>query len=216
MKINRIFNKLFCKVAIICATLSSALTACQAGLTYDEAPENVYSEVGVSDFKVYAREVFQNKIYAINWDKWVDNYMQTKSIGWGFNLTQESDSSAPGGTLYVINVKANTSVVYSTANKGYLFDGNKFSGDFELINPENNRSREVRLPVKQNEVVCEMHLVDAFNCYVERIGNAPELGTPADYTKPVRYLVKNLCYRPDGVDQVTRLYEVRITFEDQN
>ena len=199
--------------AVLCMAL--AFSSCEAGLTYQEATEAYYSEVGVTEFRLKARELFEDKIYAINWNQWVENYINTQQISWECSMTTESNSDAPDGTLYVLNVKAHPRVTYQTPNKGYLFDGSKFSGDFELIDPTDNRSQKVNLPVRQNEVIGEMYLVSYNNCVVERVDGAPELGVPADFSKPARYLVKNICYRPAGVDQYTRLYEVRITFAEE-
>ena len=220
MKINKILGG----VALVFATLTTSLTSCEAGLTYDEAPENVYSEVGVSDFKIYGREIFENKMYGVNWNEWVENtILNSNTLSWGFKITEEANEEAPGGKLYVINVNCGTKAKYTTPNNGFLFVGSKFSGNYELENPsatkiENKNeqtSRYVILPVKKQEIVCELHLVDAFNCYVDRIDAAPALGTPADFTEPARYLVRNICYRPAGVEEAQRLYEVRVTFKDQ-
>ena len=217
-------NKILCGVALFCATLTTSLTSCQQGLTCDEAPENVYSEVGVSDFKIYGRQLFENQMWAKNWDKWVDNtLLNSNTLSSGFNITEEANEEAPGGKLYVINVNCAKTAKYTTPNNGYLFVASKFSGNFELEDPstlkiENKNestSRYVILPVNKQEVVCELHLVDAFNCYVDRVDGAPALGTPADFTQPARYLVRNICYRPAGVEEVQRLYEVRVTFKDQ-
>lgn len=60
-------------------------------------------------------------------------------------ITEENNTEAPGGKLYVLNVIAADYATYQTANKGYLFDGSKFSGDFKLENPTNNRSEKVKL-----------------------------------------------------------------------
>ena len=131
-----------------------------AGLTYDEAPENVYSEVGVSNFNIYGREIFANQMWAKNWNKWVDNtILNSNSLSWGFKITQESNQDAPGGILYVINVNCSTKAKYTTPNNGYLFAASKFSGNYELENPsttmiENKNestSRVVYLPVKKQE-----------------------------------------------------------------
>ena len=225
MKFTRMFNKLYVGLAMICGL---AFTSCEAGLTYDEVPESVYSEVGLSGtpFTLRSRAWFQDQIYAVNWNKWVDNYINTQQISWETNITQESNSDAPGGTLYVVNVKANTSVIYNTSNKGYLFDASKFSGTYELLDYDDdakdyvpaasNRARYVRLPVDKTQVIGEINLVSQYDCVVERVDNAPELGKPSDFTKPARYLVKNICYLPAGVEQAKRLYEVRITFVDQD
>lgn len=218
MKFTKMFNKLYVGLTLLCGL---SFASCEADLTYDEAPESIYSEVGVSGtpFILKARQLFPNQVWAKNWNKYADNYMNTQQISWETKVTTESDSSAPGGTLYVINVKANTKATYQTDNKGYLFDGSKFSGSFQLgeideANP--GMSQTVTLPVKQNEVIGELYLVDQYNCVVEAVNGAPALGTPADFTKAQRYLVKNICYRPEGVPQAQRLYEVRVTFVDQN
>lgn len=213
MRKMNFLNKLYAGIIVLCGMF--AFSGCEAGLTYDEVPESYYSEVGVTDFRLHARELFENKIYAVNWGQWVENYMDTRQISWEVTTTTESNSDAPGGTLYVLNVKANPRVTYQTSNKGYLFDGSKFSGDFELVDPTDNRSQKVNLPVKQNEIIGEIYLVNQYTCVVERVDNATELGKPGDFSKPQRYLVKNICYRPAGVEQYTRLYEVRVTFAEK-
>ena len=218
MKFTKMFNKLYVGLTLLCGL---SFASCEADLTYDEAPESIYSEVGVSGtpFILKARQLFPNQVWAKNWNKYADNYMNTQQISWETKVTTESDSSAPGGTLYVINVKANTKATYKTDNKGYLFDGSKFSDSFQLgevdeANP--GMSQTVTLPVRQNEVIGELYLIDQYNCVVEAVNGAPALGTPADFTKAQRYLVKNICYRPEGVPQAQRLYEVRVTFVDKN
>lgn len=238
--INKILNKIYAGAAMLCFVL--VISSCTAGLTYDEAPESVYSEVGVSKFNVNARELFTDKIYAVNWDKWVDNYIDTRMIGSSSTFewtnrtgapytlpdgtivqngesaeiegseTVEADSSVPGGEVHVLNVYAASKVKYQTANKGYLFDGSKFSGDFELVDPVDNRSQYVVLPVRKNEIIGEIYLVDYSICTVEPIGDAPKLGMPGDLSKPCRYLVKNIAHRPAGVEQYQRVYEIRVTF----
>lgn len=238
--INKLLNKVYAGAAMLCCAL--AFSGCTAGLTYEEAPESVYSEVGVSQFRVSARELFTDKIYAVNWNKWVENYIDTRAIGssasfeWtnrtgadytlpdgtvvaaGEKVTVEgstaveTDSSLPGGELHVLNVYAASQVQYQTANKGYLFDGSKFSGDFQLVDPVDNRSQYVVMPVKKTELVGEIYLVSQYNCTVEPLDGAPRLGMPGDLSKPCRYLVKNISHRPDGVEQHQRVYEVRITF----
>ncbi len=164
---NKLLNKIYIGAAVLYS--ASVISSCTAGLTYEEAPESVYSEVGVSKIDLKARELFNDKIYAINWNKWVDNYIDTRLIGssdvftWvnrtGAPYTMpdgtvvpvggsikvegseaiESDSNAPDGKVYVLNVYAASNVQYETANKGFLFDGSKFSGDYELVNPVDDR-----------------------------------------------------------------------------
>ncbi len=239
MILNKLLKKAYAGV-IVLSGITLALSSCQGGLTYEDAPESVYSKVGANRLDVRARELFQNKIYAINWNQWVENYLNTQLIGntgtsWTNNtgvavtlsngsivqpgakvtggITQEDNADAPDGKLYVMTVYAQDHATYKTANKGYLFDGSKFTGDFKLGDPiTNNRSETVKLPVRKNEIICEMVLDDAFNCVVERVGDAPALGEPGDFSTPKRYLVKNIAYLPKGVQQYKRLYEVRVVF----
>ncbi len=238
---NKLFNKIYVAAALLCCMF--ATSGCEAGLTYEEAPESVYSEVGVSTFTVRSRELFKDQIWAKNWNQWVEGYINTQQIGtlgemeWtnetdaeytlvdGTKVapgetvtvkgskTESDDESVPGGKVYVLNVYAKSKATYSTANKGYLFDGEKFSGEYKLVDPNaDNRSQQVILPVRQNEVIGELTLIDSYNCVVERLDGAPQLGVPADFSKPARYLVKNIAYLPAGVEQYKCVYEVRITF----
>jgi len=215
------------------------LTGCEKGLVYEEAPESTYSQVAATRFDVRAREVFEDKIYAVNWQQWVDAYLNTQLIGtsdesWtnetgaavtlsngetvqpGETVTgsivEQSDASAPGGTLYVITAYVRDRATYQTANKGFLFDGTKFTGDFELVDPTDNRAERVNLPVRKNEIIGELVLQNVYDCVVERVDGATELGKPGDFSNAQRYLVKNIAYRPEGVPQYTRLYEVRVVF----
>ncbi len=200
---------------ILAFTFFLTLSSCESGLTYTEAPESTYSEVGISKFSFKSRELFKEKIFAVNWNKWVPEYMNDQYIGETLvaDLVIEEDANLPEGKLYVINVELNNHATYKTSNKGYLFDGSKFTGSFELISPSDNRSEEVKLPVRKNEIIGEMYLVSTVHCIVEPQGDAPKLGIPADFSKPHRYLVKNVSYLPKGVERFTRMYEVRVTFK---
>ncbi len=42
---NKLLNKICIGAAVLCS--ASVISSCTAGLTYEEAPESVYSEVGV-------------------------------------------------------------------------------------------------------------------------------------------------------------------------
>ena len=76
---NKLIKKLYaCTFVLI---LVVAVTGCERGLVFEEAPEGTYSEVTASRIDVRARQLFTNQIYAINWDKWVDNYLNTQLIG---------------------------------------------------------------------------------------------------------------------------------------
>ena len=92
---------------------------------------------------------------------------------------------------------------------------NFFQKSDETTGVAETTAQQVTLPVKQNEVIGELNVSNPYDNVVERIDGAPELGVPADFSKPARYLVKNIAYRPAGVPQVTRLYEVRVTFVDK-
>lgn len=241
MKISKFVNKLYLGLTLLGGIVG--ITSCQAGLTYEDAPENIYSEVGISAFNVRARELFENKIWAINYNQWVDNYLSTVVIGGSASMTwtnetgqayalsdgtlvnpgetvtlkgmmtEETASDAPDGKLYVLHSYVPSHTTYSTPNKGYLFDASKFSGDFELVDPVDNRSQEVVLPIRPSELVVDFTLVDYDACTVEPQDGAPALGVPGDFTQPHRYLVRNnRTHRPEGVEEYRRLYEVRLTF----
>ncbi len=240
MIMNRLLKKLIATFIVLCGII--VLSSCKAGLTYEEAPESVYSEVGVSGFTLRARELFENKIFAVNWDKWVDNYINTQSVatysgttwknetGAAYTLpdgtvveagssvtlkgkmTEENNEKAPDGKLYVLTFYSLSRATYSTPNKGYLFDGSKFSGDYVLVDPLNNRSQEVNLPVRKNELIGELNLNNSYDCVVEPIDGSAVLGQPGDFTKSNFYLVKNIAYLPAGVEQYKRLYEIRVVF----
>ena len=89
-----------------------------------------------------------------------------------------------------------------------------YDGDNKAyVTAAENRARYVKMPVRKNELVGVITLVDRNNCTVEPVDGAPTLGEPGDFTgTSQRYLVKNICYRPAGVDQYQRLYEFRITY----
>lgn len=235
-----ILNKLCLGLALMGSIMG--MTSCTAGLTYEDAPENIYTEVGVSAFNVRARELFEGKIWAVNFNQWTD-YLSTVVIG-GSNeiswtnetgqvytladgtsvapdetvklkgtMTEEAASDAPDGKVYVLHSYVPSHTTYSTPNRGYLFDASKFSGDFELVDPVDNRSQQVVLPVRPTELVVDFTLVDYAACIVEPQDGAPELGIPGDFTQPRRYLVRNnRTHRPDGIEEYRRMYEVRLTF----
>ena len=223
MKITNMFNKLCVGLAMLCGL---SFTSCEQGLTYEEAPESYYTEVslGSTPFYLRSRQLFPDMVYGVNWKQWAPNYVYTSQISWETSMTEESSNDAPDGKLYVINVKANTKATFKTQNKGFLFVGSKFSGNYEFKNAttttidgrSETTAQEVVLPVDKTQIIGELVLTNPYDCVVERVDNAPVLGQPADFSSlKARYLVKNICYRPAGVDQVTRLYEVRITFADQ-
>lgn len=234
---DKLLKKLYAGVTLLSAVWF--LSSCEQGLVYEEAPESTYSQVEATRMDVRSRELFENQIYAVNWGQWIDNYINTQFIGdtngsWTNNtgvavtlsngqvvqpgekvtgsITEVSDPAGPNGKIYVMTAYVKDKATYKTANKGFLFDGTKFTGDFTLVNPVDNRSESVTLPVRENEVIVELVLVNQFDCVVEPQGGAPELGKPGNFSQPYRYLVKNIAYLPAGVSQYTRLYEVRVVF----
>lgn len=238
----KLFNKLY---AIVLGTMF--LAGCQAGLEYEDVPESIYNEVGLSSnlCNVKTSILFpEGTMYAKNWNKWAGAYISTVTIGnyqgdggeWKNetssavtvdgravnpgesiklknSMTTESLATAPEGTLYVLNIYADSKAIHSTPNKGYEFDASKLSGEFSLINPVNGRSQNVLIPVNQKEqVLVEFLLIQIYNNKVTPIDGAPTLGEPGDYTVPRRYLVTNTSRLPGGMSPKERLYEVRITF----
>ena len=241
MKLNNLIKNLYGGVAILCASLTFA--SCEAGVVLSEAPENVYSDVGVSYIQISAREWFKNQMYAVNWNEWKENYIDTQIISTSnefsylntsssvvtlkdgtkvqpgetvkvkSTVTEEACDEAPGGKLYVYNMYAVDHATYTTPNAGHLFDGSKFTGDFELLSAVNNRAEKIVLPIRKNELIGEIYLVNYNYCDVEPVDSAPTLGIPADFTgTSQRYLVKNITHRPAGVEQYQRMYEIRLTF----
>lgn len=235
----RLLNKLYA-AALGLLLLNSCQTGLEYAEVPESIYSNV--DLAGNLCNVRARQLFENQIYATNWGKWVDSYISTVTIGnyqsgkdWTNtttaavtvngatvnpgetvklknSLTTESLASAPGGKLYIVNLFADAKATYKTANKGYLFDATKFSGDFKLVNPVNGRSEQVIMPVRKNEVIVEMLLSQEYNCKVYPQDNAPEMGKPGDFTQPRKYMVINESRLPDGVERAQRLYEVRITF----
>lgn len=165
----KILNKLY---AVALGLL--LLNSCQSGLEYDEVPASIYSDVNLAGglCNLKARELFENQIFAPNWNKWVDNYIGTVTIGnyksakdWTNTTTAavtvngvtvapgekvklvnalatEDNASAPGGKLYVVKLYADANATYKTPNKGYQFDATRFSGVFKLLPPVTNGRSE--------------------------------------------------------------------------
>lgn len=254
MKFDKFSKRIYQGLGVLCVAL--AFGSCKADLTYEEADESQYTQVGVSAVNVYARELFQDKMYAINWDnKVVENYMQTVTIGSTASFdyintsgsvvtlndgtqvqpgetvtvsstrTEESLAEAPNGKLNVINIYAVDHAIYSSPNNGYVFATNLFNGvtDYSLldwdgsnkkyVDAAENQARYVSLPVRKNEVIGTITMATTnYDCKVEPVGNSPELGYPADFSKPQRYMVINLANRPAGVEQHKAMYEIRVTF----
>lgn len=139
------------------------------------------------------------------------------------NMDVVDDASAPEGKLYILNIYADKVTLYSSPNKGFLFDGSRLTGDFVLGNtnkngqfiptePQSGMDQQVIMPVNPKEVIVALLLSQEYNCQVTNIDGAPQLGLPGDYSIPRRYLVTNISRRTDGQPAKERLYEVRITF----
>ena len=143
----------------------------------------------------------------------------TATISW--TKTIEELEGAPNGKLYVFNIYVVDHATYDTPNESYLFVDSKFKGDYNFIDATTSiiegkselTAQKVVLPINKTELIGELVLTSPNYCVVECVNGAPQLGVPADFSSlKVRYLVKNICYRPIGVPQATRLYEIRITY----
>ena len=130
------------------------------------------------------------------------------------NISTRDDASAPDGKVYVLTYYLLPKVTYSTANKGFLFDLNKYTGSdhFELVNGEDGKAEKVIGDVNPKQLVISL-VPDSYqgtDMTLTPVNGAPALGTPADYSVPRQYMLKNEFYRPDGVPQAQRLYEVQV------
>ena len=100
-----------------------------------------------------------------------------------------------------------------------MFVESAFSGDPVqpvMVDPVDGKSQSIILPVRQDALVVEFILANDSACRVDPVDGAPKLGTPGDYTLPQQYMVTNYAYRPDGVPQYKRLYEVQVQLLDEN
>lgn len=130
------------------------------------------------------------------------------------------DTSAPEGKRFIVHIFAPTTVTYQTPNKGHLFVKEAFVG--ETVQPidfieevQEGMYRQIVMPVRQEALVLEFIMADIYACKVEPVDGAPALGTPGDYTKPQKYLVTNTTFRPDGVPEYSRLYEIQVHLLDE-
>ncbi len=129
-------------------------------------------------------------------------------------ITEVADASAPEGKLYVLNVFAYDSATFKTPNKEHLFVETAFAGVTPqpvFIDPVDGRSERIKLPVDPAKVIVALLLDNSLACTVDAIDDAPTLGTPADFTKPHRYMVTNVTRRGDGGEARRRLYEINLT-----
>lgn len=98
MKFDKFSKRIYQGLGVLC--IAMAFSSCKADLTYEEADESQYTQVGISAVNVYARELFQNKMYAINWNNQVvENYLQTVSIG----STSSFDYLNTSGSVVTLN-----------------------------------------------------------------------------------------------------------------
>ncbi len=141
------------------------LASCEAGQVYEEVPESIYNNVdlGSGYCNVSARQIFKDQIYAVNWDRWVEEYMPVSTIGKYQSeadytnhsasvvtvmgktvapgetikvkntMTVEDNAAAPDGKLYVLDIYANQYALYASQNTDYYFMASKFTGDFQLV-----------------------------------------------------------------------------------
>lgn len=92
----KILDKLY---ALVLGSL--LLTACEAGVVYEDVPESVYENVNLSAdlATITSRELFQDKIYALAWAQWIPNYLSVSTIG---NYQKEASYTNKGTSDVVI------------------------------------------------------------------------------------------------------------------
>ena len=134
-------------------------------------------------------------------------------------LEEVVDASAPEGKKYIIHLFSPNKARYTTPNKGHLFVESAFSEDAVkpiMVDPIDGKSQSIILPVRQEALVVEFILANDNACKVSPVDGAPALGTPGDFTVPQKYMVTNYAYRPSGVPEYKRLYEVQVQLLDEN
>lgn len=122
------------------------------------------------------------------------------------------EAGAPEDSVYVVHLFAAATAKYKTPNKGHLFVESTFAKDPikpVFINPKDGKAEELTLPTDIKRLVIGLYLKDEIACYIKAVDNAPQLGTPGDYSVPRRYLVENENDRP-GKGKRQRLYEIRV------
>lgn len=140
---------------------------------------------------------------------------ETATIPTALNtMTTRDDASAPDGKVYVITYYVPSKVTYKTANKGFLFDMNKYTGSdsFTLIDGSNGMAEQVEGDVDVKQLVISLvgNQYYGTDTTISPQNGAPALGVPGDFSEPRQYLMKNNMYRPSGVPQAQRLYEIQV------
>lgn len=146
MKFDIFSKRLFKGMTILCAAL--AFSSCEADLTYEEADESQYTQVGVSAVNIYARELFQNKMYAVNWNnKVVENYLHTVTVGTTSDFQYINTSGSvvtlndgtkvqPGETVTVKSTRTEESLAEAPNGKLTVF--NIYAVDHAIYDSPNN------------------------------------------------------------------------------
>lgn len=138
---------------------------------------------------------------------------ETITLTGGHNkIVERADNNAPDGKVYTLYFYVPSKVVYSSPNKGYLYDLSKLPSGFTLVGGENGMSEKVQTGVDLTQLVVTLQSQQHYgdDCKVEPQNGAPKLGAPGDYTEPRQYLLLNNLRRPEGVPQAKRLYEVHV------
>lgn len=153
----KVFNKIMSLALAV-----SAMTGCTNGLEFEEVPQSVQNQVGLDETKVadvISRELFKNKVYQVNWDKYVDIILECtvgKNYQAGTNFTNKTaepisimgkvlapnekmfvrnrvesvyEAGAPEDSVYVVHVFAAATAKYKTPNKGHVFVESAFTND---------------------------------------------------------------------------------------
>ena len=213
------------KILALAALMVIPFTSCQMGIEFEEVPESIYNEVGLSSDPalVEARELMKDKVCQVNFNgqPYIDYIARTRNIEVAESIEEVEDASAPEGILYRLNIKVPATVTYDSPNKGNLFIASKFEGD--AVVPQFSSPYTVNgitgytkatYPMDLSKLVLLLNLKDYNACSVVPQNGAPTLGAPGDYSKPQRYMVVNENKRPDGSGQRKRLYELVITIAE--
>ncbi|MDO5570957.1 MAG: hypothetical protein Q4F97_05770 [Bacteroidales bacterium] len=200
-------------------------TSCESGIEFEEVPESVYNEVGLSSNPalVEARELMKGKVCQIyyNGQPYVDYIARKREIEVSETLTEVDDANAPEGKLYRLTIEVPAKVTYSSPNKGNIFVASKFSSDAvvpEFSDPFTDSGvsgfMSATYPTDLSRLVLLLNLADYNACSVKPQNGAPTLGEPGDYSKPQQYIVINENKRPDGSGQRKRLYELVLKIKE--
>lgn len=130
----KLVNKLFV-IALGIATL----TSCQKGLVWDDVPTEVYNNVALNAnlCKIETREIFNKKVFQVNYNQWVENMLLVSNIGTAYQSGKDYTNNTgadvnilgtvvkPGETINVKNRL--TTIDEASAPDGKVYVVNVFA-----------------------------------------------------------------------------------------